>query len=243
MSRQKISLNNLSGPDSQDLSVRYPADRIRVSAWYCQNLSEVPACYLGITRGRVRPFYLPVLPLYGFTKLYTNPFLLIYLLPNFKLPVLVPVWGLEQKKTKFGFPQRDRPAPSFRVGRDVYAGYFVVLRPSDGDKRPFWIARALTNVDAEPVEHPQCILIQYWKPSSSSNHIQETYVGWDGDRSMQWTIEDSQPPITRRKTVIYDCVYDCDFSHKGQVLAIMTCTPRCHCGPVIPDSQSYRTLK
>jgi hypothetical protein len=29
--------------------------------------------------------------------------------------------------------RRDRLAPSFRVGRDVYAGYFVVLRPSDGD--------------------------------------------------------------------------------------------------------------
>jgi hypothetical protein len=40
-------------------------------------------------------FYLPVLPLYGFTKLYTNPFLLIYLLPNFKLPVLVLFWGLK----------------------------------------------------------------------------------------------------------------------------------------------------
>jgi hypothetical protein len=100
-----MSLNTLSGLDSRDLSVRYPAGRIRVSAWFCQNLSEVPACYLGITRGRVRPFYLPVLPLYGFTKLYTNPFLIIYLLPNFKLLVLVLIWGLEQKKTKFGFPQ------------------------------------------------------------------------------------------------------------------------------------------
>jgi hypothetical protein len=98
MSRQKISLNTLSGPDSRDLSVRDPAGRIRVSAWFCQNLSEVPACYLGITRGRVRPFYLPVLPLYGFTTLYTNPFLIIYLLPNFKLLVLVLFWGLEQKK-------------------------------------------------------------------------------------------------------------------------------------------------
>jgi hypothetical protein len=102
MSRQKISLNILSSLDSRDLSVRYPADRIRVSAWFCQNLSEVPACYLGITRGRVRPFYLPVLPLYGFTKLYTNPFLIIYLLPNFKLPVLVLFWGLEQKKLNLG---------------------------------------------------------------------------------------------------------------------------------------------
>jgi hypothetical protein len=98
MSRQKISLNTLSGPDSRDLSVRDPAGRIRVSAWSCQTLSKVPACYLGITRGRVRTSYLPVLPLYGFTKLYTNPFLIIYLLPNFKLPVLVLTWGLEQKK-------------------------------------------------------------------------------------------------------------------------------------------------
>jgi hypothetical protein len=106
MSRQKISLNTFSGPDSRDLSVRYPAGRIRVSAWFCQNLSEVPACYLGITRGRVRPFYLPVLPLYGFTKLCINPFLIIYLLPNFKLPVLVLFWGLRAKKTKFGFPQK-----------------------------------------------------------------------------------------------------------------------------------------
>jgi hypothetical protein len=88
--------------DSRDLSVRYPADRIRVSAWFCQNLSEVPACYLGITRGRVRTFYLPVLPLYGFTKLYTNPFLIIYLLPDFKLLVLVLFWGLEQKKQNSG---------------------------------------------------------------------------------------------------------------------------------------------
>jgi hypothetical protein len=104
MSRHKISLNNLSGHDSRDLSGRYPADRIRVSAWYCQILSEVPACYLGITRGWVRPFYLPVIPVYGFTKFYTNLFRLIYLLPNFKLPVLVPIWGLEQKKSKFGFP-------------------------------------------------------------------------------------------------------------------------------------------
>ena len=78
----------------------------------------------------------------------------------------------------------DRPAPSFKVGRDVYARYFVILCPSDDNKRPFWIARALTNVDAELVEHPQCILIQYWKPLAFSYHIQETYGGWDGDRSM-----------------------------------------------------------
>jgi hypothetical protein len=31
----------------------------------------------------------------------------------------------------------DRPAPLFRIGLDVYVGYFVVLRPSDSDNRPF----------------------------------------------------------------------------------------------------------
>jgi hypothetical protein len=29
----------------------------------------------------------------------------------------------------------------------------------------------------------------------ASNHIQETYNGWDGERPMQWRIDDSQPPV------------------------------------------------
>jgi hypothetical protein len=119
MSCQKISLNTLSGPDSRDLSVRDPAGRIRVPAWSCQTLSEVPACYLGITRGRVRTFYLPVLPLYGFTKRYTYPFLIIYLLPNLKLPVLVLFWGLEQKKTTFVFPHLDSYPVECPIFREV----------------------------------------------------------------------------------------------------------------------------
>jgi hypothetical protein len=63
--------------------------------------------------------------------------------------------------TPFVGCRRDRPVPSFRVGRDVYAGYFLILYPSDRNNRPFWIARAISDVNAEPVEHPNCILIQY----------------------------------------------------------------------------------
>jgi hypothetical protein len=141
MSRQKISLNNLSGPDSRDLSVRYPADMIRVSAWYCQNLSEVPACCLGIDRGRLCAFYLPVLPLYGFTKFYTNPFLLIYLLLNFKLPVLILIGCLEQKKSKSVLPQGARlPAlPSSRGLQShlVLALFLAFLFPSCEDSVVF----------------------------------------------------------------------------------------------------------
>jgi hypothetical protein len=71
----------------------------------CQTVSDSPVCYLGIMGGRVGTFYLPVLPLYGFTKLFTNPFSIFYLLLNFKLPVLVLIWVLEQKKSKSVFPQ------------------------------------------------------------------------------------------------------------------------------------------
>jgi hypothetical protein len=34
----------------------------------------------------------------------------------------------------------DRPAPSFRVDRDVYVGYSIVVRSADGDLCPFWVA-------------------------------------------------------------------------------------------------------
>ena len=46
--------------------------------------------------------------------------------------------------------RRDRPPPLFCVGRDVYAGYFVVVRPADDDSKPFWLARALTNPNPDP---------------------------------------------------------------------------------------------
>ena len=91
--------------------------------------------------------------------------------------------------------RHDKPPPLFKVVWNVYVGYFVVLHPSNKDNRPFWIAKTLTNVDAEPMEHPHCILIQYWKPLASSDLIQETYDGWDGKRSMQWRIDGSQPLV------------------------------------------------
>jgi hypothetical protein len=55
--------------------------------------------------------------------------------------------------------RRDIPPQSFRVGQDVFVGYFIVVYPNDNDNQPFWIAQALTNVNAELVEHPTCILI------------------------------------------------------------------------------------
>ena len=31
----------------------------------------------------------------------------------------------------------DHPPPSFQIGRDLYVGYFVALRPQDKDNHPF----------------------------------------------------------------------------------------------------------
>jgi hypothetical protein len=36
--------------------------------------------------------------------------------------------------------RRDSLPPSFRVGRDVFVGYFLAVRPADGDLRSFWVA-------------------------------------------------------------------------------------------------------
>lgn len=87
---------------------------------------------------------------------------------------------------------RDRPPQSFRVNRDVYEGYFLALHASDDDGRPFWVARALSDPNASP-EHPGCLLIQYFMPTSKSRIIQDTYQGWDSVNGLQWKIDDSQP--------------------------------------------------
>jgi hypothetical protein len=83
-----MSLNTLSGSDSRDLSVRYSAGRIPVR--FSRVLPGYPE--------RPGRYFLPS----GFTpvwitRLLTNPFSLFYLLPNLKLPILVLIWGLEQK--------------------------------------------------------------------------------------------------------------------------------------------------
>jgi hypothetical protein len=74
--------------------------------------------------------------------------------------------------------RRDRPAPSFHVGRDVYPGYFIAVRSADGDLRPFWVARAVTNPSPDP-GHRNQIQIQYWMPNSFQHVHADTYVGWN----------------------------------------------------------------
>ena len=62
---------------------------------------------------------------------------------------------------------RDRPLPSFwsDIARDVFAGYFIAIRPCDGDERLVWIARAMSNHNTN-LEVPNSVFIQYFCPTS-----------------------------------------------------------------------------
>jgi hypothetical protein len=81
--------------------------------------------------------------------------------------------------------RHDCLAPSFRVGRDVYVGYFITVRSADGDLRPFWVARAVTNPSLDP-GHRNQIQIQYWMPTSFQHIHADTYVGWDSKEGNVW---------------------------------------------------------
>jgi hypothetical protein len=86
-------------------------------------------------------------------------------------------------------PRSGLPEPSLRVGRDFYNGYFVAVRPVDGDSQPIWIARALSNPNNNP-EKPNCILIQYFRPTSRSREVQDNYIGWDNDRGLRSKVDE-----------------------------------------------------
>ena len=84
--------------------------------------------------------------------------------------------------------RRDRPPPSFRVGRDLFAGYFVALRPCDGDPKPVWIARAISDPNSNP-EWPNTVQIQFFRPISSDQDVKRYYKEWDTDDNLRWTVD------------------------------------------------------
>ena len=55
-------------------------------------------------------------------------------------------------------PLSGRPNPSFKVARDLFEGYFVAVRPAEGDLYPVWIGRALFDPNSNP-KNLNCVLI------------------------------------------------------------------------------------
>jgi hypothetical protein len=89
--------------------------------------------------------------------------------------------------------RRERPPPSFRVGRDVYAGYFLVVRSTDGDLCPFWVAHAVSNPNPDPGHRDQ-IQIQYWKPNSFQHVDADMYAVWDSKEGIVWSEDNAFLP-------------------------------------------------
>jgi hypothetical protein len=81
----------------------------------------------------------------------------------------------------------EQPRPSFRVARDVYEGYVLLIRPGDkAHPKPVWVALALSNPVLTSIsEHFQKIKIQYFMPTSKTRAVQESYVGWDTKQTMK----------------------------------------------------------
>ena len=79
---------------------------------------------------------------------------------------------------------RDRLAKSFWVNRDLYEGYFVAIRPSEDDtEHPIWMARELSKPNSN-LEHPGCVLIQYFWPISHHKNVQKLYTSWDSGNGL-----------------------------------------------------------
>ena len=74
----------------------------------------------------------------------------------------------------------DHPSLSFRVGRDLYVGYFVALRPCNGDDHPFWIARAMSDPNSN-LEKPNTLQIQFFRPVSWNRDVLKFYKDWNID--------------------------------------------------------------
>ena len=57
-----------------------------------------------------------------------------------------------------------------------------------------WIGRALSNPNSSP-ENPNCVLIQYFRPTSRNQDVIDFYTGWDNERGLCWKVDEIEPPV------------------------------------------------
>jgi hypothetical protein len=76
--------------------------------------------------------------------------------------------------------KRDRLASIFQISHNHYEGNFIVVWLANGNGQPLQIARAKSDPNCNP-EKPNCVMIQYFQPTSRSQHVQELYTGWDSE--------------------------------------------------------------
>jgi hypothetical protein len=101
------------------------------------------------------------------------------------------------KDEPFIGPVGEQPRPSFRVARDVYEGYMLLVRPGDEEihVKPMWVALALLDpMLSSSSERFQYIRVQYFMATSKTRAMLETYASWDTKRNMKWKATSNEPP-------------------------------------------------
>jgi hypothetical protein len=90
----------------------------------------------------------------------------------------------------------EQPCPSFRVARDVYEGYMLLIRPGDEtNPKPIWVVLDVSDpVLMSTSEHFQKIKVQYFTSTSKSRIVQESYIGWDTKQTMKWKAASNELP-------------------------------------------------
>ena len=78
--------------------------------------------------------------------------------------------------------------------KTCFKGYFVADRSVEGDLHPVWIGRALSDSNSNP-KNPNCVLIQYFRPTSRNQDVQDFYIDWDSKRSLRWKVDETEPPV------------------------------------------------
>ena len=90
--------------------------------------------------------------------------------------------------------RQDRPDQSFRVAKDLFEGYFVAIRPSDDNTRPVWIGREMSDPNCS-CEHANCVLIQYFEPTSHLAEVRNNYTGWNSEQGLKWKMDETQEEV------------------------------------------------
>ena len=79
----------------------------------------------------------------------------------------------------------DRPPPSFHIGHDIFVGYFLIVRSTNGNLCPFQVAWAVTNLNLNP-GHRNQNQIQYRMPNTFECIDADTYSRWDSKEGNVW---------------------------------------------------------
>jgi len=87
------------------------------------------------------------------------------------------------------------------VARDLQEGYFIAVQLADGDTRPIWIARALSDPNCNP-EKTNCMLIQYFRSTLRNRDVQDNYIRWNSKRGLRWKVHEAKPPLRKETNAL-----------------------------------------